>query len=55
MLYFLKLVSMLTIGKVTLKDLKGHYPDGEEALVSTQMCAAVHESARAGTMITIRY
>jgi predicted dehydrogenase len=53
MLYFLKLVNMLKMGKAALKDLKGFYPDGEEALVSTQMCAAVHESADTGKIITL--
>jgi hypothetical protein len=46
---------MLKLGKVTLEDLKGYYPDGEEAIVSTRMCAAVHESASTGKIITIRY
>lgn len=55
MTYFLKLVRMMKEGKVTLEQLKGYYPDGEEALVSTQMCAAAHESAETGKEITICY
>jgi predicted dehydrogenase len=55
MLYFLKLVSLLKEGKMSLKDLENYYPTGREALVSTQMCAAVHESARLGKMIEIKY
>ncbi|MDR1931759.1 MAG: Gfo/Idh/MocA family oxidoreductase [Spirochaetales bacterium] len=54
MVYFLRLIRMVKAGKVKLKDLEGHYPTGKEALVSTQMCAAVHESAGTGKIITIK-
>lgn len=55
MLYFLDLVAMIKEGKVSIKDLEGHYPTGREALISTGMGAAVHESARLGKILDIKY
>jgi hypothetical protein len=52
MLYFTKLISMLKNG-TKLEELEGSYPSGEEALVSTRMCEAVHESIRTKQIITI--
>ncbi|NMB95442.1 MAG: Gfo/Idh/MocA family oxidoreductase [Clostridiaceae bacterium] len=55
MTYFLKLISMIKNGKITLSELEQYYPSGSEALVSTQMCAAVHESVKCGKLIEINY
>ena len=55
MLFFLDLIIMMREGKATLKDLEGFYPTGREALISTQMCAAVHESVRQGKILDIKY
>jgi predicted dehydrogenase len=55
MLFFLKLVRMIKEGKTGIKDLEGYYPSGKEALVSTIICAAVHDSARLGKITEIRY
>jgi predicted dehydrogenase len=55
MLYFLKLVTMLKNKKTDLADLEGFYPGGKEALVSTRMGVAVHESARTGKFIDMKY
>ena len=55
MLYFLQLVAMIKEGKSSIKSLEGFYPTGKEALVSTQMCAAAHESAKQGKIIEIKY
>jgi predicted dehydrogenase len=54
MLYFLKLVSLIQRKKMSLRELEGHYPSGKEALVSTQMCAAVHESVETKKMKEIK-
>ena len=53
MLYFLKLVTAIKEGKTSVRALEGHYPSGREALVSTAMSVAVHESARLGKIIQI--
>lgn len=53
MLYFLRLVGEIKKGTVTLKDLAGSYPSGEEAIVSTQICEAVHQSAESGKIIEL--
>ena len=53
--YFLQLVSMIKEGKASLKSLEGLYPTGKEALVSTQICAAVHESVKQGKILEIKY
>jgi predicted dehydrogenase len=53
MLYFLKLVAMIKDGKTSIKALRGYYPSGTEALVSTAMAAAVHESARQGKIVEV--
>ena len=55
MLYFLQLVSSIKEGKACLKDLEPFYPTVKEALVSTCMCAAAHESARQGKILEIKY
>ncbi|NMB96965.1 MAG: gfo/Idh/MocA family oxidoreductase, partial [Clostridiaceae bacterium] len=55
MTYFLKLVSMIKNGKITLNELNNYYPSGSEALISTQMCAAVHKSAKSGKIAEIDY
>lgn len=52
MIYFTELVSMMKNG-TKLEELKGAYPCGEEALVSTQMCEAVHESIKTGEFIEL--
>lgn len=52
MLYFTKLIGLLKNG-MTLEQLEGAYPNGEEALVSTQMCEAVHESLKTGQIIKL--
>lgn len=49
-LYFIKLVNKLKIG-AKLQDLTGSYPSGEEAVVSTQICEAVHQSVENGKII----
>ena len=55
MLYFLDLVTMIKEGKISIKDLEGHYPTGREALISTGMSVALHESAKLGKVIEIKY
>lgn len=52
MLYFLDLVNQMKNG-TKLKDLEGAYPSGEEALVSTQICEAIHKSANTGRIIEL--
>lgn len=52
MYYFLELVEKLKNG-ISLKDLQGVYPSGEEALVSTKICEAAHLSAETGKIIDI--
>jgi len=52
MLYFTELAVMLRNGK-TLKELKGYYCDGEEALISVKMAQAVHRSVESGCIETI--
>jgi predicted dehydrogenase len=53
MVFFLKLVSLIKEGRISMKELEGFYPTGREALVSTKMCAAVHESAARRKIIEI--
>jgi len=55
MLYFLDLVAIVKEGKKSIKELEGFYPTGREALVSTGMGAAVHESAALGRIVDIKY
>jgi predicted dehydrogenase len=55
MTYFLKLVSMIKNGKITLNELNNYYPSGSEALISTQMCAAVHKSVKNRKIAKIDY
>jgi len=52
MYYFLDLLVLLKRG-YKLQDLQGCYPSGDEALVSTRMCEAIHESARIGRTIDL--
>ncbi|TNJ61600.1 Gfo/Idh/MocA family oxidoreductase [Paenibacillus hemerocallicola] len=52
MLYFTKLIGLLKNG-MKLEQLEGAYPCGEEALVSTQMCEAVHQSVKSGQIIQL--
>ena len=52
MYYFLDLLLMLKQG-YKLEDLQGSYPSGDEALVSTKMCEAIHESAKLGRPIDL--
>ncbi len=54
MLVFLRMVNKLKSG-TKLEDLKGLYPNGEEALVSTIMCQYAHESAGLGKVLDIKY
>lgn len=54
MLMFLQLVTRMKEG-TTLEELKGLYPSGEEALVSTVMCQYAHESAKTGKILDIVY
>ena len=55
MLFFLDLVKLIKEGKKTIKDLEGFYPTGTEALISTGMGTAAHESARQGKVLEIKY
>ena len=55
MLFFLRLASAIKEGKTSVKALEGHYPSGSQALVSTIMGAAAHESARTGKPMDIIY
>ena len=52
MVHFLKLLKLVKEG-TPLEDLKGRYPTGEEAIVSTRMCEAAHESAAGGKIVTL--
>ena len=52
MYYFLDLLLMLKQG-YKLEDLQESYPSGDEALVSTKMCEAIHESAKLGRPIDL--
>ncbi|MBP1996515.1 Gfo/Idh/MocA family protein [Paenibacillus eucommiae] len=52
MLYFTKLINLMKNG-MKLEQLEGSYPCGEEALVSTQMCEAVHESIKINQVIQL--
>jgi len=51
MIYFIDIVEAFRNGK-TLAELKPFYPNGEEALVSTEMCRAAHESAETGRIVS---
>lgn len=50
MLFYTKLISMLKQG-MAVNDLKGYYPSGEEAIVSTQIAEAAHRSAETKEVI----
>lgn len=52
MLYFIDIVDAFRNGK-PLAELKPYYPNGEEALVSTEMCQALHESAITGKIVSL--
>lgn len=52
MLWFLQLVSRLKQG-ATLAELDGLYPNGEEALVSTRLCEAIHKSLAGGHAVAV--
>ncbi len=52
MLYFIELIRALKEG-VKLSKLDGSYPSGEEALVSTQICEAIHLSAEKKKIVEI--
>lgn len=52
MLYFIDILEAFKSGK-PLAELKPYYPNGEEALVSTEMCRALHESAETGKIVSI--
>jgi predicted dehydrogenase len=49
-LYFTQLVNKLKAG-AKLQDLAGCYPSGDEAVVSTQICEALHRSVETGKII----
>jgi predicted dehydrogenase len=50
--YFLQLVARLKEG-ATIQDFSGLYPSGEEAIVSTMICEAVHKSAEIEKIIDL--
>jgi predicted dehydrogenase len=52
MVHFLKLLRMLKSG-TPLESLNGHYPNGEQAVVSTRMCEAVHESVISKKIVSL--
>jgi len=52
MVHFLKLLRLIKEG-TPLEKLIGHYPSGEEAVVSTRMCEAAHESAASGKIVAL--
>lgn len=52
MVHFLKLLKLIKEG-TPLADLEGLYPTGEEAIVSTRMCEAVHESVLSGKIVQL--
>ncbi|MGI6004125.1 MAG: Gfo/Idh/MocA family protein [Christensenellales bacterium] len=52
MIHFLKLLRLVKEG-TPLQKLKPLYPTGEEAVVSTRMCEAVHESVESGKIVRI--
>ena len=52
-IYFTQIVNKLMDGGISLKELQGYYPSGEEAVVSTQICEAIHLSAETGRIIEI--
>ncbi len=53
MLRFLELLAAMKNGSTTLDALKGKYPDGEEALVSTRIGEAVDRSMSTGTWVQL--
>lgn len=54
MLHFLRLLRLAKEGK-PVAELKLHYPTGEQALVSTKMCEAVHESVETGKIVQVSF
>ncbi|RJT34213.1 Gfo/Idh/MocA family protein [Rahnella woolbedingensis] len=53
MLYFLELIALLKRGEVTLSQLQGKYPDGESAMASTRIGAAIDRSLQLGQPVTL--
>lgn len=52
-LHFVRLLNRLKNG-VPLADLEGKYPSGEEALTTTIVCEAIHESIKKGSIIEVK-
>ena len=52
MIHFLKLLNLIK-GGTPLESLRGHYPTGEEAVISTRMCEAAHESVLSGKIVKL--
>lgn len=52
MIHFLKLLRLVKEGK-EVDQLKQYYPTGEQGIISTRMCEAVHESVRTGKIISL--
>lgn len=52
MMYFIEMLKLLEAG-AKISDIKNYYPNGEEAIISTKMAEAVHESARTGKRVKI--
>ena len=52
MIYFLEIMKEIK-GGTALKELRGLYPSGEEAIVSTEMCEAIHRSAHTGKIVDL--
>jgi len=52
MLHFLKLLRRVKEG-TPVNDLKKYYPTGEEAIISTRMCEAAHESVVTGKIVQL--
>lgn len=52
MLYFLQMINKLKSG-MSLKELEGCYPSGDEAVVSTLICETIHQSLEKKKMIEL--
>ncbi|NLF26934.1 MAG: Gfo/Idh/MocA family oxidoreductase [Clostridiales bacterium] len=50
MIHFLKLLRLVKEGR-PVAELKKYFPTGEQAVVSTRMCEAVHESVESGKIV----
>ena len=52
-LHFVRLLQQLRRGR-QLAELAGQYPDGEEALIATILCSAIHQSIERQAVVDIR-